>query len=187
MRRCYADRLVTVQPDGDSLVAVVVNDGATPWSATLSLSRQDFWGSVLAEDVLTAEVPPGTARALPVSPRLAVPADATAEVLVVSGGGHRALWFWADDKDLRLPEPALRADVKAVDGGFEVKVSADSLQRDVALLVDKVDPGASVDDMLVTILAGQTVTSHVRTSADIDPGASCGARSCAVSTSFAHA
>ena len=43
--------------------------------------------------------------------------------------------------------------------------------RDLALLVDKVDPDAVVDDMLVTLLPGETVAWQVSSAADVDPDA----------------
>ena len=79
------------------------------------------------------------------------------------------MWYWAEDKDLRLPEPQLKADVTKIGDGFEVTVTASSLQKDVSLLVDKLDAAATVDDMLVDLLPGQAVTFHVRTTADVDP------------------
>ena len=42
-------------------------------------------------------------------------------------------------------------------------VTARTLLRDVTLLADKLDPDAVVDDALVTLLAGESATFHVRT------------------------
>ncbi len=42
-----------------------------------------------------------------------------------------------------------------------VRVTAGSVQRDVCLLVDKVDPDATVDDGMVTVLPGETHVFHV--------------------------
>jgi beta-mannosidase len=170
LRRSYADRLLTVQPEGDDLVAVMVNDAASTWSAEVSVARMDFRGDVMAAASFHAEAAPGTAQVVPLGPSLGVPGDAAEEVLVVTAGDHRALWYWAEDKDLRLPAPQLAAEVTKVGNGFEVTVTAPSLQKDVSLLVDKVDAAATVDDMLVDLLPGQTVTFHVRTSADVEPG-----------------
>lgn len=169
LRRSYADRLLTVQPDGDDLVAVMVNDAASTWSAEVSVARMGFGGQVLAAASFRAQAAPGAAQVVPLGPGLATPADPAEEVLVVTAGEHRALWYWAEDKDLRLPEPQLTAEVTKVGDGFEVTVTAPSLQKDVSLLVDKVDAAATVDDMLVDLLPGQTVTFHVRTSAEVEP------------------
>ena len=41
--------------------------------------------------------------------------------------------------------------------------------RDLALLADKLDPDAVVDDMLHTLLPGEAVTLHVATAQVLDP------------------
>ena len=43
-------------------------------------------------------------------------------------------------------------------------VTATSLARDVALLVDRADADATVDEALVALPAGESATFHVRTS-----------------------
>jgi beta-mannosidase len=49
--------------------------------------------------------------------------------------------------------------------GYRVEVTAGSLVRDLALLVDKVDPAATVDEMLVTLLPGETAVFTVASDA----------------------
>jgi beta-mannosidase len=61
--------------------------------------------------------------------------------------------------------------VERAAGGYTVTVTATTLQRDVALLADKVAPAAVSDDMLITLLAGETAAFHVRTDQDLDAGA----------------
>ncbi len=43
--------------------------------------------------------------------------------------------------------------------------------RDLALLVDKVDPDARADDMLVTLLPGESVTWQVTSALEVEPAA----------------
>ena len=50
-------------------------------------------------------------------------------------------------------------------------VTARTLLRDLTLLVDKVDPAAVVDDMLATLLPGESVSWQVPSHADVDPEA----------------
>ena len=88
----------------------------------------------------------------------------------MDGAGTRALWFFAEDKDLAL-SAGLEARAERTDDGYAVHVTARSLQRDVTVLADKVDPAAVVDDALVTVLAGETATFRIRSSADVDPQA----------------
>ena len=47
-------------------------------------------------------------------------------------------------------------------------MTATSLLRDLALLVDKLHPEAVVDDMLVTLLPGESVTFMVASTAALD-------------------
>ena len=60
-----------------------------------------------------------------------------------------------------LEAARLSTSVRAVEGGAEVTVTAENLVRDLTLLVDKVDPVAVVDDQLVTLLPGESVTFRV--------------------------
>jgi beta-mannosidase len=48
-------------------------------------------------------------------------------------------------------------------------VTAGTLVRDLALLVDVADPSAEVDDMLVTLLPGEQAVFTVRTGGDVEP------------------
>ena len=77
--------------------------------------------------------------------------------------GVRGFWFFAEPRDSVLAEPQLDVEVAAEDDGFAVAVTAvgSMLVRDVTLLIDKVDPAASVDSGLVTLLPGETWTFHV--------------------------
>jgi len=171
LRRVYADRLLTVQPGGQpgALEVVAVNDSLEPWRVELSVTREGFDGAVLAKSTATMSAVPGQRARVALGPELAVPANPAQEVLVVAAGGHRALWWWAEDKDLALPDPQLQVEVEAAGDGYDVVLSASTLQRDVALLVDRAGPGAEVDDMLVTLLAGETHRFHVSSPEPFDP------------------
>ena len=50
-------------------------------------------------------------------------------------------------------------------------VEASTLQRYIALLADRVDPGAVSDDMLFTLLPGEVARIRVATTHDLDPAA----------------
>src|SRR5690606_14585333 len=95
-------------------------------------------------------------------------------LLVASLGAHRGLWFFAEYRDSALAAPVLTTAVASVPGGYEVRVTADVLVRDLALLVDKLDPEAVVDGMLVTLLPGETAVFAVETAASIEPTAFAG-------------
>jgi beta-mannosidase len=169
LRHAYADRLVTLQPRGSGLLAALVNDTDETWTATATLGRRDFDGTVRGEFQRDIAVPPRTSYHLPLPTDVAVATDPAREVVVVRVGERRALWFFAEDRDLALPRAEYDASARAVPGGYEVLVAARTVVRDLALLADKVDADAVVDDMLVTLLPGETTTITVRTAATFAP------------------
>ncbi|GAB3879698.1 hypothetical protein GCM10027612_05930 [Microbispora bryophytorum subsp. camponoti] len=60
--------------------------------------------------------------------------------------------------------------VEEVEGGLRVRVTARTIVRELALFPDRLDPRATVDDQLVTLLPGETAVFHV-TGGEVDPGA----------------
>lgn len=175
LRRVFADRLLTLQPlDGGGTELVAVNDGQATWLATVELTRQDFAGLVLGTGTARLAVPPGGRAAVRLDEGLATPADPRREVLAAAADGLEAFRWWAEDRDLELPAAAPAVTVTERPGGWDVRVHAGALVKDLALLADKLDPDASVDEMLVTLPAGRSVTFHVE-GKGIDPAALGGA------------
>lgn len=162
LRHAHADRLVTVQPDGDGLQIVLVNDTGDVWSGSLRISWRTFDGATTSRTDIPFEVARRATGAVPL-------ATMAADLLVAEAGEQRGLWFFAEDRDSGLPAPILQSTVDAVDGGYAVTVTAGTVVRDLALLVDKLDPDAVVDDMLHTLLPGETVTLHVTSERVLDP------------------
>ena len=171
MRHAHADRLVTVEPRDGGLVAVLVNDTADAWSESLSVTRRDYDGKGLEVLERTVDVAPRSTYVLSLPDGIAHPAEAGREVVVATTPSARGLWFFAEDRDSQLGAPAFDARATRTDGGYRVEVTAGALVRDLALLVDKVDPDAVVDDMLATLLPGETVVWEVFSSADVEPDA----------------
>jgi beta-mannosidase len=162
LRRVFADRLLTLQPRGDGGTELVaVNDGPARWQATVELTRQDFTGRVLGKETARLAVPPGQRAVVPLGSGLATPGNPRSEVLAAETDGLSAFRWWAEDRDLDLPAAAPDVTVTGRAGGWDVRVRTDVLVKDLALLADKLDPGLSVDDMLVTLPAGGSVTFHV--------------------------
>ncbi len=171
LRHAHADRLVTVQPRASGLVAVLVNDTSEPWMEQIDVSRRGYDGAVRAGSSMVAQVAPRSTLAVELAAQLSTADDPAAEVLVVQTAAGRALWFFAEDRDSRLAAPATDATATRTGSGYRVEVAARCLLRDVALLVDKVDPAAVVDDMLVTLFPGEVVTFDVLSAAQVDPAA----------------
>ncbi len=178
LRRVYGDRLLTIQPPevgeggaGAGLVLAVVNDSRSTWQAGIEVSRTSFTGEVLASTTVAVEVAPGASERRLLPAGVAGAGRRSGEVLVATCADKRALWFYAEDKDLELPPPSLSARWRRTPHGYAVEVEAGGIERDVALLADKVAPEAEVDDMLVTLLAGERHTFEVRSPELADPDA----------------
>ena len=164
LRHAFADRLVTIQPRGDGLAVVVVNDTEEALVGPLTMRRVAYHGAVLDEAVLDLDVAARGTVSVPVPPAVAAFGSPESELLVASAsGGSRGLWFPVEPRDSALAAASLSTVVTALPGadGYRVEVTAGALVRDLALLVDKVDPAATVDEMLVTLLPGETAVFTV--------------------------
>jgi beta-mannosidase len=171
LRRSYADRLLTFQPRGGRVALVAVNDTDAPWPGLVEVARRSFDGTVLDRSELRLDAGPRATATLDLPARLVTAGDPSAELLVAETASARALSFYREDKDLAFPAPELDATCERTSGGYQVRLTARSLVRDVALLADKVAPDAVADDLLVTLLPGESASFLVRTTATIDPGA----------------
>ncbi|BCL16126.1 glycoside hydrolase family 2 protein [Micromonospora sagamiensis] len=173
LRHAYADRLLTVQPREGGLALVAVNDSGTPWRATATVTRLTLTGEPRARTSYDLDVPAGAAVTLPLPADLARPEEATRELLVAEAGAtaERALWFFAEDRDIPWPAATYAATVTPTDGGVRVQVTARTVLRDLVLAADRLDPSAEVDQALVTLLPGETATLTVRAPAPLDPRA----------------
>ncbi|HEV6953890.1 MAG TPA: glycoside hydrolase family 2 protein [Promicromonospora sp.] len=170
LRHAFADRLVTVQPRDNGLVAALVNDTDEPWTGRVEAARTTLGGEVLATSGAEVTVAPRSVATVPLDGDVAAVADRAREVLTVSFGGERGLHRWAESKDLALDPAPLRTTVTPDDGGYRVEVTATSLALGVTLLPDRLDPAAQVDDQVVDLPAGTTAVFRV-TGTGLDAGA----------------
>lgn len=172
----HADRLVTIQPREGGLVVAVHDDSPEPWSGDLVLRRVSYDGDVLASATVPVEVAARGIVVVPVPADVATAGDAAGELVTATLDGVRAERFCAEPRDSRLAaDPGLTTSVSAVDGPegvvTTVTVTTGSVVHDLALLVDKVHPDARVDDMLVTLLPGETATFRVTSPVALDADA----------------
>ncbi|MDP9797275.1 beta-mannosidase [Catenuloplanes nepalensis] len=168
LRHGYADRLLTVQPRPHGPAVIAVNDGRSRWTGEIEVTRRTLDGDVLAKSVFPLSLEPRASVTTPLPPDIATPGDASAELIVVTAGSARALWFFAEDKQINFPIPGYDAEVAPVDGGYDVTVTARTVLRDLTIFPDRLDPGAVADSALVTLLPGETTTFRVRTDATLD-------------------
>jgi beta-mannosidase len=169
LRRAYADRLLTIQPRGAGLAVVAVNDGKTPWDGPVVVRRTDLDGRHGAEVTLPLCVPPGSATTLPLPAAVTTPGEASTELLVATADRRRAWWFFAEDHTVAYRPPSFDATVSPGAGGVIVEVLAHTLLRDLTLFPDRLDPCATVDDAMVTLLPGERARFAVRGLASVDP------------------
>ncbi|HEU5472352.1 MAG TPA: glycoside hydrolase family 2 protein [Actinophytocola sp.] len=168
IRRAFADRLLTVRPDGTGLAVVAVNDTGTEWTGEISVARVTFTGDPKATATFGLAVPARGALRLRLPDEVGRPDDPATELLTVSAPGTRRYHFFAEDVDLALPEPRYDTRIVATHTGVEITVTAGTLLRDVALFPDRLDPSATVDDMLRTLLPGESATFRVHTAGQLD-------------------
>ena len=167
LRDACAPHLLTIQPRDGALRVFGVNDGTGSWRGDVTVQRIRFDGTVLAAHSTRLVVERLAANSISLPAAVSTPDDPDAELLVArTPSGAVALHFFVPDKDLQLPDPELQVEVlddSATDDPdvAEILVTATGLARHVALLADRLSPGATSDDALVTLLPGQSHTFRV--------------------------
>ncbi|WP_243707187.1 glycoside hydrolase family 2 protein [Micromonospora sp. KC606] len=167
IKHAFAPRLLTIQPRAGKPTLVAVNDHDQPWTGTVLATRQTFGGDVLATAELPLSVPPRSTALLDLNENLLKPTDPRTEVLVATAGDARVHHLFAEDRDLGYEPAPITANITPAAGGYRVDVRANSYVRDLALLADKVAPDAVVDDMLISLTAGETHSFFVHTTASL--------------------
>lgn len=179
LKAAYEPRLLTFQPrrpDGGhdpegAVHLVAVNDTDQPWDETLTFTRMGLDGTEQAVATAHLSAAPREAVTLAVPAHVAQAGSRGEEVLVADAGypgdaDHvRALWTFAEDKDIAYERAPYTASAAEVAGGYEVTVTATGLVRDLTVLADKVAPEAEADTALVTLVAGETHVFRIRTKA----------------------
>jgi len=171
MKHAFAERLVTIQPRGNGLAVILSNETDAPWRGELVIERLAASGARLGQVALAADVAPRATVTVPVPADVATADDAASELLRARLGPTAGWWFPADLRHASLAPAALRMAVAPTEGGVRVEVTADTLVRDLALLVDTVAPDAVADDALVHLLPGETAAFVVSSARAIDPQA----------------
>ncbi|MFT4259904.1 glycoside hydrolase family 2 protein [Microbacterium sp.] len=169
LKNAFAPRVVTVQPRDSGLAAVFGNDTAEDWTGEVLLRRLSFDGAELASSAVAVAVPARSSATVPLPADVATATDAAAELVVAEIGDVRGFWFFVEPRESALAAAEVSVDTAVVDGGAEVRVTAESLVRDLSLLPDRVHPDAYTEDGLITLLPGETATFLVRHPQGIDP------------------
>ncbi|MFJ8577448.1 glycoside hydrolase family 2 protein [Micromonospora sp. NPDC093277] len=173
LRQAYADRLLTVQPRDGGLALVAVNETGRPWQVPVTVNRITLGWEVRAKTALELDVPAYSSAVAALPAELARPDEARRELLVAEpwDATERALWFFAEDREIEWPVAELEATVEPVDGGQLVQVTARTVLRDLTLFPDRLHPSAEVNQALVTLLPGDSAAFTVRADVPLDPAA----------------
>ena len=166
-KRSLADRLVTIQPDGEGLACMLINDSDESWSADLRLRRVNVAGEAVAEWSHSIEVAPRSVERVPLTNEMVVPERGDSEFIVADAGDLRGVWFFEPDKAFAYEVPRANVSIRSTDDGYEVTVTAQSLLRDLVLWPDAIAPRVRVDNQLVTLLPGESHRFTVHTSQPI--------------------
>lgn len=200
LRAAYAPRLATIQPrpsaqaeatawegvdpENDTLALVVINDTSDRLTGTWTVARESLEGSVLAKVTLYVDAPARGAATVTIPVDVASFGDRACEVLVATAddpdsGVGPALLHGADVVDQNLDPSPLHVEAVSGADGCLLKVTALSLARDIFCHVDAVDPCARVDEGMVTLRAGQSITFRITTPAPADADAFAAVLRCA--------
>ncbi len=170
LRSAYTPRLLTIQPRGEGLALIGVNDRGVSWRGPVTVERCRFDGTVLASFQTRLVVDRLASSSVELPENLCGAADPASEfLLATAAGGEQTFWFFAEDKDLALSPVAVSTDVLSVDGGLELTVRADQLARHVTVMADRWHPAAEVDDAVATIPPGGSHRFLITAPGDADP------------------
>jgi len=178
LRRVYSDRLLTIEPRDGVLTLIAHNESSTRWKATVRVVRASTTdgGELLAEEALTIDVAPREICATVLGGAIRAPGEQDAEYVVArvsppdANGVHPAFWYFVEDTVLQLRPRGTVTDVHTAktDGGYALTVTATALVKDLAVLVDRLQPDARVDSGMVTLSAGDSHTFQIDCDA-LDP------------------
>ena len=161
LRNAYADRLVTIQPRDAGLAIVLVNDTDELWSGELALRRVAFDGTALAAEAIEVSIPARETVTVAAPSTVTKPGQENREVLVATLDDVRGFWGYVEDRDAELPVAAVTIETEPAGEDTTVVLTADTYVRDLALLVDQIDPSAWCDEGLMTLLPGDSTSIRV--------------------------
>jgi len=158
LRAAYADRIVTF--DGDDLV--LINDSPEPYAEDIIVTGHDLAGDVIASTSVAVAV---RARGVTRVPLETQYLDGFVSARAAGLEGAVRL----DREPLEgLPAAKLTAAVSTTGSGYRIDVMAHSLVVDLCIFPDRLDPSATVDRGMVTLLPAESATFDITTTARLD-------------------
>jgi beta-mannosidase len=146
---------------------VAVNDSGQPWCESVVVSRYTNDGTLLSAATLLLDVAPRSTSSFRLGAYLDDSEAALPGPLCAVAGDKRAWWHPAEDIDGYLSAQDIAATAERVAGGYKLTVTTYNFLRDLAVLADRLAPDAVVDEMLVTLLPGESAVFMITTSASL--------------------
>lgn len=129
----FEDILISSILKKDTVHTYLISDKLSPQSGTLNISVLDFNGVVL-DTFSKAMIIPKTSSVLAYQlPKHKIKGKAEAVVLKMEFNEATSLFYLVRPKDLKLPTAPISQTISKVPTGFEIKLSASTLQKDVFL------------------------------------------------------
>ncbi len=170
LRSLNAPRVLLIQPRGDGLAVIASNDSPDAWTETIEVRRVNLAGVELAVEHLQIDALPRTNQTVHLPAPLTCPENPRGELLVATSRYTRtAHSYFVEDIELDLPRLDLSSAVERTADGYAVTVTANSFAKDIMLSPDRLDPRASVDEMLITLLPTESHRFLVRSTEDLAP------------------
>lgn len=155
LRHMNQPRLVTIQPSPDGLEVAILNDSDELWADELSIERCSYDGRTKSRSSLTVSVAPRSSQRVLVPAEVGVAGSPAQEFMAAHLGNVRDLWFFTEYRDSALSTPRFRSHLERAPEGYVLRIAAETLIRDLTLLIDKLDPNGFVGDALLTLLPGE--------------------------------
>lgn len=169
LRAVNAERLLTFQPRDGALALIASNDSDSVWQETLRVRRIGLDGTEHDHQIIHLWVGPRDNTTVILGEPLCRPNSPTDEVLVVeSEDARRAFWYFVEDLELALPSIPPRSSVRRTEDGYQITLHSDGFVKDLVISPDRLDPSASVDDMLLTLLPGEEYVVEVTSERVLD-------------------
>ncbi|MFT4184212.1 MAG: glycoside hydrolase family 2 protein [Rhizobium sp.] len=163
LRNSYAPHLLTIQPRGDSLCAIAVNDATLFWRVPFTIERFDVNGTLLAHHAVWRILCDRFENAeISIPKDVATPKDPQREFLRARLGDAEAWWFFEKDMQMHYPQPRFDVESAQTADGVAVIIKAQSFLRDLCLFADRISPNAEVDDMLVNLMPGESKVFQIK-------------------------
>lgn len=138
---------------------MVLNDTDEDWSAHFTIARRGFDGAMLAQERWSVVVPARGVERRDIGAEVVTPTDPARELIRVTSATARSDWFFAEPRDSALPVASAGVVARPRATGWVVEITAETIIRDLTLLVDRIDPEAETDEALVTLLLARPRSS----------------------------